>query len=147
MTGKELAQLVRDGIRPVVTFGKSVEDQESYLEAGMRGRLVGVLRDEHEYISLAVDLTEFDDFNRQYEKANYYDKSGVARLTAREAGFYKPTESVYMGPDDEVEVLVIEDADALKLYARYQTERGGKSYVQWLEQRVVEIERERGAVA
>ena len=74
-------------------------------------------------------------------------KDEIARLTARAAGLYKPTESVSVGPADEVEVLVIEDADALKLYARYQAERGGKSYVQWLEQRVVEIERERGVVA
>lgn len=141
MTGRELATLVMDGIRPVVTFAKPVEDQESYLEGGMRGRLVGVLRDEEEYISLAVDLTEFDEFNKQYEKANYYDKSGVARLTAREAGFYKPSESVYVGPNDDVEVLVIEDAEALLLYKRYQADGGGKSYVQWLEQMIVTLER------
>ncbi len=141
MTGKELAALVMDGICPVVTFTKRVEDQESYLEGGMRGRLIAVMRNEEEYISLAVDLTEFDDFNRQYEKANYYDKSGVARLTAREAGFYKPVESVYVGPADEVDVLQIEDAASLKLYERYQADSDGKSYVQWLEQKLVVLER------
>lgn len=138
MKGKELAALITDGIHPVVTFMKPFDNMEGYLEAGMRGRLAGVGNQHDDMFRLHIDLTEFDDFNKQFESANYFDDHGKPCLTARESGYYKePKEDFYVGDDQEVDFLVIEDADRLKLYQNFTQDGAGKTYVQWLEDRVI----------
>lgn len=138
MNGKELASLLTDGIRPVVTFQQPIQDMEGYLEAGMRGRLMAVSNQRDDMFQLHVDLTEFDDFNKQFESANYYDKSGVACLTARQSGYYKePKEHFYVGNDQEVDFLVIEEGGRLSLHQEFVKGGAGKTYVQWLEDRVL----------
>ena len=138
MKGKELAQMVKDGIRPVVTFKAPILDKEGYLETGMRGRLVAVSNEHDDMFKLHVDLSEFDDFNRQFESANYYDKDGVPRLTAREAGFYKvPKDELYVGNDEDVDFCEVEEPGRLGLYETYRKVSANTTYVQWLEDRVL----------
>lgn len=138
MTGKELAQLVSDGIRPVVTFTAPILDKEGYLEAGMRGRLVAVSNEHDDMFKLHVDLSEFDDFNRQFESANYYDKDGVPRLTARESGFYKaPKDEIYVDNNEDVDFCVVEEPNRLALYELYRKAGDNLTYVQWLEDRIL----------
>lgn len=140
MKGKELAQMVADGIHPVVTFKAPVLDKEGYLEAGMRGRLVAISDEHDDMFQLHVDLAEFDDFNRQFESANFYDKNGRACLTAREAGVYKePKEWFFVGNDDEIDFCEVEEAPRCALYAEYQKTASSLSYVQWLEDRLLAI--------
>lgn len=138
MLGRDLAHLIQSGVRPVVTFKPPIDDKECYLEPGMRGRLVLVTDKHDDIFKLQVDLTEFDDFNRQFESANYFDKNGQACLTAREAGYLKaPQEDIYVGLDDEVDFCEMEDAARMVLYAEYQQQAAGRTYVQWLEDRVL----------
>lgn len=138
MNGKELALLVADGIRPVVTFQKPIEDMEGYLEAGMRGRLVASNEQRGGRFEIYVDLTEFDNFNKQFESANYYDKSGVPCLTARQAGNYKePKENFYVDSDQEVNFLVVEEGGRLALHQEFVKSCAKSTYVQWLEDRVI----------
>jgi len=77
LKGKELARMVSDGVHPAVTFKAPILDMEGYLETGMRGRLVAVSNEHDDMFKLHIDLSEFDDFNRQFESANYYDKNRV----------------------------------------------------------------------
>jgi len=138
MTGEQIAQLVKDGVHPVVTFKAPILDKEGYLEAGMRGRLVAVSNEHDDMFKLHVDLSEFDEFNRQFESANYYDKDRVPRLTARESGFYKePKDEVYVGNDEEVDFCEVEEPNRLGLYEAYRKTAAALSYVQWLEDRVL----------
>lgn len=138
MDGKTLRQLVTDGVHPVVTFTAAVLDKESYLEAGMRGRLVATSAGRNDMFKLYIDLSEFEDFNRQFESANYYDKNGVPRLTAREAGFYTgPAEEIYVGEDEEVDFCEIEEPHRLRLYEEYLKAAAKVTYVQWLEDRIL----------
>ena len=146
MNGKKLMGLVIDGLKPVVTFKKPVEDQEGYMECGMRGRLVGVREVDRsgDTICFQLDLREFDDFNKTFERSNYYDKGGQPTLTAREAGFYKPDETVYVASVDEIDCFEVEASEGLALYGRYTAEASGKTYVQWLEALVVSLEGKNG---
>lgn len=140
MTGAELAQLVSDGSQPVVTFKPPILEQEGYLEAGMRGRLVAVSNEPDGIVKFRVDLAEFDDFNRAFESANYFDKAGVPCLTAREAGYYKDAkESIYAGAADEVDFCEVEASPRFALYAEFRQSAAGRSYVQWLEDRVLAV--------
>ena len=135
MLGKDFAAMVQDGIHPVVTFIKGIEDKEGYAEAGMRGRIAGV-DNVHEFPRFYVDFSEFDEFNKQFEAHNYYDDKGVARLTAREAGHYKPQDTIYA--DGEYGVpWEIEQASRLALHERFKASGSGLSYVQWLEDALI----------
>lgn len=136
MSVREFAELVKDGIHPVVTFSKAVNETEGYLEAGMRGRIVSVRDDGDEVQEFKVDLSEFDAVNRLYESATYYDKNQRPCLTAREAGFYEPQISLWLMLDQPVPWLV-EEAPRLSLHERFTREAADGNYLQWLEDLVL----------
>lgn len=136
MLGKDLAALIRSGNRPVVTLLRGVEDQETYLEEGMRGRLVSVLDMHDDLLRFSIDLTEFEAFNAAFESINYYDKQGKPTLTARQAGYYKPIDEVWGSLSCEVFVSIEGDA-RVTLYERFLSEHSTKSYVHWLEDQVL----------
>lgn len=136
MTVGEFAALVKDGGRPVVTFSQDVNEIADYLEAGMRGRVIGLGRKDGDVLEIKIDLTEFDAANQLYETANYYDENQIPRLTAREAGHYKPQLSLYLMLD-QPGPWVVESAPRLSLHARFAQEGAGVNYLQWLEDQVL----------
>ena len=118
LTFKQLAhQMQTDpNYRPCVVFDgadhniSQIENFESVIDRLMRARIVcvdphpQVLADISGLVKLIFDLSEFDEYNRAFEKANYYDRYGHPTLTARKAGFYPKDgrESIYFGEDDLV---------------------------------------------
>ncbi len=132
-------------IGKVITFKPACEDLESYCEAGMKAKVISISLErkeekEQDLVYLVkLDYTDFDDYNRKFETANYYDKSGSPILTAREAGFYKPLDTLYLGSDliwpwnnyFEVE----HDSTANRMYERYSHANTDKNvtYLSWLE--------------
>lgn len=137
MHSKQLAQLVEDGARPVITFTHAIKGQETCAEPGMRGRIVGITY-KHGSPVFAVDLEEFSQFNRPLESHDYFDANGKATLTAREAGYFNPREDIWGPEDGEIEEFEVEAGPTLALMQRHQSENTGKAYVQWLEQMVLE---------
>lgn len=88
----------------VVVFTKSILEMESYAEPGMRGRIVRVdeedthRKDIHDHMyKFYFDYSEFDEYNRRFETANYYGHDGIPNKTAREAGHYQEVEKIYFG--------------------------------------------------
>lgn len=140
MKYKKLFGMVLSGVHPVVTFKKGILDKEGYAEPGMRARLISVRDsgDDDGVGVLHVDFAEFDEFNKQFELANYHDKSGVPCLTARQAGQYKPQEDIYVDINYDIDGdMEIEASDRLKLYDHFIAEKSDKSYVCWLEDMVL----------
>lgn len=97
----------------VVEFTRGIEDWECYADQFMRARVTGYRYNPHndtepsEIIhELFFDFSEFEEHNLKYEQNNYWDKNGNATLTAREAGYYKPQESIYFG--NELPLTVVE---------------------------------------
>lgn len=90
---------------PVVEFTKRIDDMESYLDHGMKARVVNVVFEDAfpddeggDLYKVFFNFAEFDDYNASFEQANWYDKNGDPVLTAAQAGC-KPSdglESVYM---------------------------------------------------
>ena len=138
MNAKDFAKLVNSGIRPVVTFKASVDDKEGYWEANMRGRITAARDNGDDVMELTVDVTEFDEFNKPFESANYYDKNQNPTLTAREAGFYKAVDTMYFDANEDVgQVLTVEDDSSIKLFNEYRESGSDLSYVTWLERQVL----------
>ena len=90
-------------IGKVIQFNSDIDDFETYAEGGMKARVIGVIPkytslpdpQEHVYI-LHIDYSEFDEYNKQFETYNYYDKNGDPILNARQAGFYNVNDTIYM---------------------------------------------------
>lgn len=140
----------------VVEFGREIEDCENYGEPGMRARIAAI-DIEHDVFVVTFDFTEFAEHNRPLEQANYYDKNGVACLTARQAGYYADLDTYYL-PEPEIwqpgYFRVIEDEGRLALLEAYAlemrasgaaTEDAGAesptriSYTVWLENRLIAL--------
>ena len=132
-----------------IEFLDNCVDFEDYCEPKMRARLVALAVDDmldepHNWVwRLVVDYSEFDEYNKTLESANYYDKNNVPRLTAREARLYKAVDTLYVTPDvlgDRIKVLDQEAENsyhtASSLYARSKNDK--ETYVAWLERKVVE---------
>lgn len=135
----ELAKLIENGAKPVVQFGPDVGDKESYADTGMRARAISVQKDDGE-IHVTFDFAEFDDFNLPFEQSNYFDKAGKPVLTAREAGFYKPQDSLYFDQDENVETCLqpVND-ERTGLYLKYLADTKDDTYVNWLETQVLKL--------
>ena len=90
----------------VVEFTRKIEDWECYADPYMRARVTGYRYNVYggtnpsEVVhEIFFDFSEFDEHNQKYEQNTYWDKNGNATLTAREAGCYKPQDSIYFGAE------------------------------------------------
>ena len=124
--------------RPVI-FKESILDLESYVEPKMRGRIVSSQIKHDDCVEIVVDFTEFDEFNEQFETANYFDKDHNPSMTARQAGFYNMTNEklFFMIDQDLDESFEIESDGRVALFEKYVRECDSKTYVQWLEDQLI----------
>jgi len=136
MNAKEFALMIKSGIHPVVTFTKGIEELDGYTEAGMRARVASAEEKHNDMYVLKVDYSEFDEYNQQYESANYYDPKGNPTITARAAGFYKERDQIYVGISEELPFVVTESV-SLKMFEMFQQSGSTDSYVEWLEKQGV----------
>lgn len=138
-TIKELVQALAQGSKPVVTFAAGIGDKESYAEAGMRARIVRASGPDRDgVLKIWFDFEEFAGHNKGFESANYYDKAGKPTLTAREAGFYKPTEEIYFDSSEELVSLMSLEQGGVELFEEYKAQGCEGTYVQWLERKLLE---------
>lgn len=136
--------------KPVVEFGKDAGDMEAYPETGMRARFLGVSWDGHgddeteAVFKVQLSFEGFEDHNRPFEQANYYDNNHVPRLTAREAGQYKMVDFFYVSPDVMTEDPTFDYfhlTDSSGLLMSEFSNSGEANYVKWLEQQVLKLRR------
>ena len=99
----------RNGETIIVQFNERCESvmSEACVDDGMKASIMRVEREgsddtNRECYNIVFDLSPFDEFNRRFEKAVYYDASGKACLTAREAGYYVPQEAWIFREGDEI---------------------------------------------
>lgn len=118
-----------------VEFHGDVEGQETCIDTGMRGRVVGVSSDDGGLMRVLVSLSEFDSFNQPFERPDYYDKDGNPTLTARQAGCFPSNgiETLYVSADDDIALICRPvDSGSAALMTEFLAS-GARSYVQWLE--------------
>jgi len=138
---KDLQQLLAAGAPIAVEFGPRIEDAEAYPEPGMRAMAKRYSQNEPDVCRVMFDFAPFDDHNKAFEKANYYDHFGEPTLTAREAGQYKPEDDVYLTPTDEMSPwFSVLPTASLALFTEYlKAKESGAAlpYVGWLEAQVL----------
>lgn len=147
-TWKDVARCVREGHRVTVEFQREIEQQEGYIESGMRGVLIAVREEDQTCLSFVVDLGPFESFNLPFEKANYFDSQGAPCLTARQANQYPKNhrESMWVDENDAIGVpATVVDDEALQIFAEYCRAAPGVPYTHWLEHQVRALRAGQGA--
>jgi hypothetical protein len=138
MNARELKQLLAAGPL-VIEFGEKIETLEAYPDAKMRAHLVSVVLQQPDDVAvLSVDYSAFDEFNKAFEQSNYFDKGGQPTLTARQAGYYRLQDNLYVMADDDLEagILSLLPTNSLALFNEFLSS-GQASYVSWLEEKLL----------
>ncbi len=106
---------------------------EGYPEEGMMLEIKGIRSHSHgnDVLVLNVSYTKFDEHNKQFETANYFDTNGKATLTAREKGEYHADDTIYVSGNDNPNDYFI--AEVNPVWEKYlQTRKPDQTYLNWL---------------
>jgi hypothetical protein len=105
-----LKSFVKDNNKFIVVKDLDPYGVGSYAEAGMRARITDLSYSEKdESYRLILNYKDFEGYNKQFEKNNYYDSEGIARLDAHQAGFYSVEEEIYISEEDLINGVEIPD--------------------------------------
>lgn len=136
MNALDLKEMLAAG--PVaIEFKECAEDLEAYVEPKMRAHVISVKVGPDDIAVLKVDYSAYDEFNKAFETANYFDKNGNPTLTARESGDYNLQEDLYVSASEELDpILTALPSVSAHLLDEYRAS-GQSSYVRWLEEQLV----------
>ncbi|MBW6122587.1 hypothetical protein KZ843_06730 [Pseudomonas aeruginosa] len=120
-----------------IEFAAGAEDLEAYVDPMMRAHLVSVRVDPDDVAVLKVDYSAYDEYNKAFEKANYYDKNGNPTLTARESGDYDVQENLYVSASEELDhIFTALPSISTQLLEEFKAS-GQTGYVRWLEEQLM----------
>lgn len=145
MTFAELVSAIKAGKVFEVAFKPEIENFETYAEPNMRCTIskAELMGSDPSIVKVVFNYEKFDEFNKQFESANYYDKNREPCLTAREAKMYKVSEENYFDAETPVsEIFEFLDSNSILLYSEYLALNAASelSYVAWLELKVKMLE-------
>jgi hypothetical protein len=90
-------------IGKTVEFKSGIDAWDSYADEKIRAKITGIRYEQmnnddlHEYVIIInVDYSEFEEYNKEHELENWYNKDGTL-VTCRVAGQYEPTQELYFG--------------------------------------------------
>ncbi|MBI6882713.1 hypothetical protein [Pseudomonas putida] len=132
MDASKLKQLLATGPL-LIEFQEQADDLEGYAYCGMRAHLIDVALQADDVATIKVSYKAFDEYNKSFEKATYYDENRKPVLTAREAGYYELEDEYYVSSKDDLTAYfsVLSDS-VLGLWAEFIAS-GQENYVSWLE--------------
>jgi len=132
---------INNGLKPVVVFDTNdINDFISYIQKNMMGRIVDIIHDGDDVYKLFIDLKEFEENNKLFDSPVWYDRNGEPSLTGIEAGMY---------PKDGIETLYLDGGfdvpfrvkDQNPLLDEYNDEKPDVTYIEWLENKVMELQK------
>lgn len=137
MKAKEIFELFKKGVRPVLECTKEVFTIDCDPDEGMRGKLLDIeiadKGESYECLKFVLDFGMFEPHNIEHAKHNYYDSNGVPCETWFQQDYYERDKNrveFYIGYDSEVFKLV-ENSEA---YEDYIASKSDLNYVSWLEE-------------
>lgn len=133
MLSTEIKTIFDKGIRPIIQCLKEIESLDVDPDEGMRGRIVDIIIKD-ECFRFIIDWSNFESYNRQYAKPNYYDEKNVPCKTWFDQSWYqkhKTADSIYAELDSNIFEIVEND-----IYTEYQKSNSKDHYVLWLENQI-----------
>lgn len=129
---------------------RETENYETYLEEGMRCKVVNVSTVDfshgHVIYDLELDVNSYLDWNKNCESSNYYNRDGKANCNAHEAGQYSPVIHFYLEGehfDDCFEIIPNEwDSVGLDLYEKWSSQyKDDCTFYTYLCKHIVELQK------
>ena len=109
----EVRQILESMIGKVVVFTAKVEETEVDYDPKQKAVLTNV-KDLGDHFRLTFNNERFEEYNKRYATANYFDKDDVPCLTAVEAGMMKTVYQTYLG-SSEIGVMALSSEDNMPL--------------------------------
>jgi len=144
VTAKQIFELVKSGVNPLVKMTNRVFD-ETIWDEGMIGRVedakIEMVDEDTGQGVYVLNIREdiFRVINEEFMKREYYDDYGNPTLTYLEANAAPSNgiEETWVMENDEFFLLDDNSNNgALKLFFEYLNENTDKSYVKWLENKI-----------
>jgi hypothetical protein len=138
MIGKELLKMFEDGKKITIRFTETIEQIEGMFCENMVADVISMYKDGDELI-LKVDQTKYYESNKQVDNPCWYNKEtkqydlpyeDYCRQYDRKVHM---TEEVYDNFEGELYNFVVIEDDTKELYEKYLKESEGKTYIEWLE--------------
>lgn len=121
-----------------IQFGPRSEELEDYCEDKIRAKVLSVKKDGNDVFKMKVDYGIFSDYNMNHETHNYYNRNHEPILSARQAGFYKDIDEIYLPLPEEVDwsryFQLIDQKTNNIISAYLMTAKEDQSYIDWLEE-------------
>ena len=139
VTAIDLVNFCKEGKQPVVQFISAID--ESVIDVNMKGRIILAEVDSTDptfvIIKLTINVKDFEEQNKPFMIANYYDKNRNPTLTYIEAGVCKSgIENVFVMPEDKFKLV-----ETNNLFDRFLKEKKeNQTYVEFLEEKVLLLE-------
>jgi hypothetical protein len=145
MKTKELVELVRQGVKPVIRVKDSLNIDGP--DNGMLGRIISVGVEDvwdrgDSTIEIVIDFEEFEEVNKPLAKKNWYDSNGIPCLTWMESRSYeKEVKSfgifeMFEEKGEDAELSIIELVEENKWLTMYLETDKQMSYTEFLESRL-----------
>lgn len=116
-----------------IEFLAGVDNLEDYAEPNMRARVIGWSDMGDGCIVVSLDYSDFDEYNKKFESRNYFDRNGTPCLSAREAGYYKVKDHIFMEASTVDDIIRCIDDRYTKLHRLYKSSVFDGNYSDWLE--------------
>jgi len=104
-TFRELYQNLTEYRNVTIEFKDKISELETEFDPRMRTKILNIRIEHNDLIVLTLCDTEWSTYNDTFAARDYFDKQNVPCLTAKEAGYYKPTTSLYVMATDSPEDL------------------------------------------
>lgn len=142
MKTKELIDILKQGVKPVVKFTEGIHEIES-ADPNMMGRVVGykdidIWERGSETVTFIIDFSEFVEYNKNFAERSWRDDNGSPTLTWFESKFYPKDHK-----EDIVEMLIenfkdsklemFEVVETSKHFEDFLAQKEETDYIKYLE--------------
>lgn len=125
----------------IIQFGPKSEELEDYCEDKIRAKVLEVKKNCEKVFKIKVDYGMFSDYNMNHETYNYYNKTLGPFLSARQAGFYKEIDEIYLPHPEDIDwsrYFHLIDQNTNNIITAYNlSKKEGQSYIEWLEEQFI----------
>jgi hypothetical protein len=141
LTAREVKRIIDSGIKPIIEFTEKAQLHDLDPDVGMRCELISCSNvDENDCIWFTCDFKGWKDYNKQFAKPVWYDKSHNPTLTWFESGYYPEDGKYEICQDADYELDVFTIVKTSKYYKTYLESGSLLSYITWLEKKIEELE-------
>lgn len=147
MKTKDLVELIREGVTPIVRFRDPHNLAEVEPDPGMIGRIKSVKIDElgpgNTIACFFVDFFEFTEKNIPFAQKNFYDAEGNPVLTWMEMDYYEEESKMcdihemYLEDGEHCDLTHFEIVPENTLLFEYTNSGSSLSYTNWLEEKLL----------